>query len=554
MKVRVGIPGFVVRVGEMKKTTKEALVRLFLVVGVVVALVPGWASEVSGQENGEATEDTVSLPAFHLQRFRPAPGVGDYLTVFGSSVAPHLEWNAGVMMNYADDPLQLGTLETPGRRTIANQTQMDLMGSIGLFDLLELGVVLPWTVLQRSVELQPLVPSGTDPSTVPFRRTALNDVRVTAKFQLLSLMDSPVGLAFLVGGSLPVGMSNALASDGGFGAETSVVAEYVILQTIRVAANLGFRYRPGQRIIRAAVIGNELTWGLGGHAPFLTERLDVIAELTGAVGVQPRPAHLRGVNAGEVPVELLGGVRFKMHEDWTLTGGAGAGLSNGYGTPDWRVFFGVTGQWVTGGWWWVDYRQPGFRAEVDPCDERSQARGRRLRFEPADCPEPEVEERDIQERASILEDPPTRVPRQPREPREPEYELPEQDEGPASLRQGAIIITEQVNFATGSADILPESYDVLDAVVRILRRQDDIRLMRVEGHTDSVGNANANLRLSQSRSEAVREYLIRHGIAPERVEAIGYGEERPVADNSTAEGRAENRRVEFNILEMGDSR
>jgi OmpA-OmpF porin, OOP family len=90
-------------------------------------------------------------------------------------------------------------------------------------------------------------------------------------------------------------------------------------------------------------------------------------------------------------------------------------------------------------------------------------------------------------------------------------------------------------------------------VVRILRRQEDIRLMRVEGHTDSVGNANANLRLSQARSESVRDYLVRNGIAPERVQAIGYGEERPVADNSTDEGRALNRRVEFNVLDMGDS-
>jgi OmpA-OmpF porin, OOP family len=256
-----------------------------------------------------------------------------------------------------------------------------------------------------------------------------------------------------------------------------------------------------------------------------------------------------------VPVELLGGVRFAMTEEWTLTGGAGAGLSNGYGTPDWRVFFGITGQWVTGGWWWVDYRQPGFRGEVDPCDERSQARGRRLRFDPiADCPEPVVvlDEEEREARMAILEEPPVRVPRQPREPREPEV-VQEQDEGAASLRHGAIIITEQVNFRVGSAEILEDSYPVLDAVVRILRRQEDIRLMRVEGHTDSVGNANANLRLSQARSESVRDYLVRNGIAPERVQAIGYGEERPVADNSTDEGRALNRRVEFNVLDMGDS-
>jgi len=73
--------------------------------------------------------------------------------------------------------------------------------------------------------------------------------------------------------------------------------------------------------------------------------------------------------------------------------------------------------------------------------------------------------------------------------------------------------------------------------------------IEVQGHTDSTGSERYNLQLSQRRAEAVREYLIAQGVAPGQVEARGYGEMQPIADNSTAEGRARNRRVVMRVLE-----
>ena len=71
--------------------------------------------------------------------------------------------------------------------------------------------------------------------------------------------------------------------------------------------------------------------------------------------------------------------------------------------------------------------------------------------------------------------------------------------------------------------------------------------IRIEGHTDSQGSSSYNLRLSQDRAASVRAYLIQQGIAPDRMESVGFGEERPVDTNDTPEGRAVNRRVEFHI-------
>ena len=107
------------------------------------------------------------------------------------------------------------------------------------------------------------------------------------------------------------------------------------------------------------------------------------------------------------------------------------------------------------------------------------------------------------------------------------------------------VSTQGVYFDTGSASIRPESTGTLTEIGRMLEQHDNLRL-RIEGHTDSVGDAQANMELSDQRAQSVMQYLIdQHGIAADRLEAVGMGEEEPVADNDTAEGRQNNRRVEL---------
>jgi outer membrane protein OmpA-like peptidoglycan-associated protein len=107
-------------------------------------------------------------------------------------------------------------------------------------------------------------------------------------------------------------------------------------------------------------------------------------------------------------------------------------------------------------------------------------------------------------------------------------------------------ISEQIHFEYDSARILPDSYPILDEIVRILRTREAMEL-RIEGHTDSDGSDRYNQRLSDERAASCRTYLIEHGIASERLVSIGYGESNPIASNSNEEGKALNRRVEFHI-------
>jgi OmpA-OmpF porin, OOP family len=101
-----------------------------------------------------------------------------------------------------------------------------------------------------------------------------------------------------------------------------------------------------------------------------------------------------------------------------------------------------------------------------------------------------------------------------------------------------------INFDTGKAAVLPDSETVLGEVAKLLQENPDLKL-RVEGHTDNQGAAAANQALSEKRAQAVVAWLVAHGVTASRLTAKGLGQAAPVADNSTPDGRAKNRRVEL---------
>lgn len=116
---------------------------------------------------------------------------------------------------------------------------------------------------------------------------------------------------------------------------------------------------------------------------------------------------------------------------------------------------------------------------------------------------------------------------------------------PAPIRD--VVVLKGVNFATNSARLTPESTSVLDEVVAALQKRTEIRA-EVAGHTDNRGTPAANQKLSQARAESVRTYLVSKGVAADRLTARGYGQDSPIADNKTENGRATNRRVELRAL------
>ncbi len=113
-----------------------------------------------------------------------------------------------------------------------------------------------------------------------------------------------------------------------------------------------------------------------------------------------------------------------------------------------------------------------------------------------------------------------------------------------------IVIRRQVNFATDSAEILADSNALLTEIADVIMRHPEVRVIEIQGHTDNRGGRQHNQDLSQRRAEAVRTWLIAHGIEANRLEARGYGQDTPLVPNITAANRARNRRVQFMIREQ----
>lgn len=123
-----------------------------------------------------------------------------------------------------------------------------------------------------------------------------------------------------------------------------------------------------------------------------------------------------------------------------------------------------------------------------------------------------------------------------------------QNEQLVALTSDQLTLLEKVSFRTRKPSaILERSRRVLDNVAAVLGAHPEIAKVRIEGHTDSRGSDSKNLRLSQGRAQAVRDYLIVAGIAPARLEAVGYGESKPIASNESRSGRETNDRIEFHF-------
>jgi OmpA-OmpF porin, OOP family len=108
-------------------------------------------------------------------------------------------------------------------------------------------------------------------------------------------------------------------------------------------------------------------------------------------------------------------------------------------------------------------------------------------------------------------------------------------------------VLKGVNFITGSNVLTPESRNVLNDVAATLIKNSDVKV-EVAGYTDNVGRADANQRLSLKRAESVKAYLVSAGVKAEQMTAKGFGDSNPIADNSSTDGRAQNRRVELHVI------
>ncbi|HXN83419.1 MAG TPA: OmpA family protein, partial [Myxococcales bacterium] len=473
---------------------------------------------------GAARADGVNT-SFSVDRFQPGAGAFDVLSVASPETAGALEWHGSAYASYARDPLRLIAVGQPNEvRLLRNQSLLHLGASVGLWDRIEIGAVLPVAVFQNSDGAAML--GGPLAGGVP--ASGAGDLRILPKIRLLRLGGLALGAA--VPFSLPTGRSDAFLGGGSATATPTALAELGIGSLpVRLLANAGVAVRPGRSLTNLRV-GTAMTYGLAAEAPLEVrgQSLAALATLSGEVGL----TRSGGV---ERPLELLGALRWTVIRGLDAAAGGGPGLSIGYGTPRYRLFFSVA------------FTPAFLQALRTP---RPAGPTRVEAVPPAVAPTPSLATVEQPGAAPVAAaaaaaEPPSLPASDPVPP--PVAPLPPPP-ALAKLETSKIDLLAPVGFQRDRDVLLAESRVVLDAAAEVLRAHLEIARVRIEGHTDDHGKPASNRSLSDRRARAVMRYLVKQGIAASRLRAKGYGSARPVDTNATEEGRGHNRRVDLVIL------
>ena len=544
-----------------------------------------------------AASPALAQSGLALDRFDPAPAGDRMFGVQSPYSAGELTPHLMLLADYAHNPLVIKT--TPGNNDIGavvkNQLFLHLNGGLSLWSRLYINVDVPVALYQNGDD--PTVSTGqtfASPSGAKF-----GDLRVGARVRLWGDYFDPFQIA--VGGYVwfPTGAKYAFVGNG----EVRGLPQLILGG--RVAERLVWSAAGGPEIEASdsyggVAQGSQFKWGAGAGVLLGDKRhVQLGAELNGALtlsDVEKRTSNL----------ELLFDGRYRFLDDLEAGIGLGPGLTSGIGTPDFRgiLMIAYTPEQIR------DRDKDGIADDDDACPDvpgvHSDDPHKNGCPIPSDrdkdgipdvddaCPDepgpanadphkngcpppkdrdgdgiPDIEDACPDVKGIRTDDPKTNgcppppvdtdgdgimddVDACPNEkgPADPD---PKKNGCPRSVRvtENEIFILEQVQFDTAKATIKKVSDGLLDEVAGVLKEHPEIKRLEVQGHTDNTGSKNGNKVLSQQRADAVMKAMIKRGILAVRLTAKGYGQEVPVGDNSTDEGRQKNRRVQFTILEKG---
>jgi outer membrane protein OmpA-like peptidoglycan-associated protein len=484
---------------------------------------------------------------FNLQLFRPAIDSKGYFTVDASQVLGHLDFSVGLIGTYARDVLELHGQDGSSFR-VSDFVTAQVQAALGLFKRAELGVSLPVHILFGSRGPTYVSPDDRNANNdLTFGGQMIGDLGLHAKVRLLHASTHPLGLALIASYYAPTGDSSRFFGEGGGGSlrpQLVIDRELGPARRVRVALETGALVRFGGGTFtdhgttltdpgvnggapfcfpapsltmapgtcgtgQSRSLGTQLTYGLGLSGAVVPEKLDLVAELTGY-------ADVTGNDHGH-PMEWLAGAKVYLASKSYFELGVGTGiLPDQTGSPRVRAFVGFSFEPSIG-----DRDHDGIPDDIDRCPDEPETRNG---FEDEDgCPD---------------ELPPAPVVARP----------PEPDKSRVRLRRGAIEILDQIHFETAKATIRPISFPVLEQVTATLKDNPQIKLVEIQGHADERGDDDYNLRLTEDRAQAVKQFLIEHGIDPVRLTSHGYGETRPLCHEHDDECWSKNRRVEFIIV------
>lgn len=538
---------------------------------------------------------------FALNRFDPSERGSDWFWAESLDLRGHNRWAIGVVGDWAYKPLV--AYDENGDEVaslVENQVYAHVGASWILWDRLRLGLSAPVLVYQNGESLDAAGQAFDAPSGAAF-----GDVRLGGDVRLFGEYGDFITGAVGAHVHLPTGSSDSFTGDGKarFVPRATLAGDLgVFTYAVKTGVNLRFE---GEDFAGEAM-GHEWTFGLAGGLRLLDKRLTIGPEVWAATVVTDGGDGF--FQRGSTPVEGVFGAHYKFAKMWKIGAGVGPGFTQGLGSPEVRTLASL--EWFpdpkeqlsappadTDSDGIYDREDacpthPGV-ANDDPekhgCPAPPDTDGDGI-IDPVDAcvdePGPESEDPDkhgcplpkdrdsdgILDTDDACPDEPGAINQDPSKngcpvrdsdgdgildpddacPETPGVESPDPKKHgcpKAKIKDGKVVIMDRIEFDTGKASIRDMSLPVLQAVLKILNEHPEIKQLRVEGHTDNKGAPWYNKNLSQKRAQEVVKWLLEQGVEAERLTSLGKGQEAPIDSNETEEGRQNNRRVEFHIVE-----
>jgi outer membrane protein OmpA-like peptidoglycan-associated protein len=469
------------------------------------------------------------------------------------------------------------------------QMQLITYGDVGveILDRFAFQVLVPGVLYQKgnttldSSGNAPEANQGAAPSAA-----ALMDMRLNARAILYRNDARSFKLGVEGGVKIPTGNSTSYAGDRYVGGSLGLGVEGD-WKKVFLTGNLGFDFRP-YNALNSFATANEFRYAVGVFVPIRDGSIRLGGELFGGVSLSSGKTGM----VANAPLEWLAEGRFTVGEKRRLYfgGGGGTRLTPGY-APDFRLValigysFNIADvdppappkrfkneRFAEHG---ADRDHDGIPDDIDLCpDEPEDGKppnpddgcpalpdrdGDGIPDNVDKCPDEPEDFDGIQDADGCPEDDadkdgiPDAQDACPKEPGEADPD-PKKNGCPKFIRRISgsteIQLLKNIEFATGKSTILTKSFPIVDEVVRLMKVNQDIKHLAIEGHTDNRGSDDLNEKLSNDRAGAVMKYLVEHGIDAGRISAKGFGPKRPIADNNTNDGRQRNRRVEFHIVDQ----